>query len=203
MIYSTNLQKTSFNLSVNKLIISILFLFLSNLTWGQILSNGDMESWTNNTPDNWTTIDSGITTAQESTIIHGGTYSASIEVTTEAQANTDFMQSVTLISGHDYHVSVWIYHTEGNIKARLYVNGWRNYSNNSNTGLWQELTYNFTANSNGIDVGLRFYDQSSFDGSEIVYVDDFSITDQSTSTITTSPSSLTGRGFRSFRRTIF
>jgi hypothetical protein len=62
----------------------------------------------------------------------------------------------------------------GNIRARLYVNGYQGYSNASITGQWQELTYSFTASSTtNISVGLRFYDVTGFNGNEIVYVDDF------------------------------
>ncbi|GEM_PF-299545 len=149
--------------------------------WGQnIVSNGDFESWTGGTPDSWTTIDGGITVTEETTIIHGGNSSASVDVTTGSQSNTDFRQNVNVINGHNYSVSVWIYHTEGHMKARLYVDGYLNYSDNTITGSWQEMTSSYTASSTGsISIGLRFYDQSGFDGDEIVYVDDYVITDLS------------------------
>ncbi len=141
------------------------------------MTNGDFESWTNGSPDNWTTIDSGINVTQESTTIHGGSYSASVEVTTGSQSSTDFRQTVNVTNGTEYNISVWVYHTEGHIKARLYVGGYLNYSDNTITGSWQELTYTYTASADGtVQVGLRFYDQSGFDGSEIVYVDDFTMT---------------------------
>jgi len=172
---------------------SLTFFFvilLSFSSWGQIVSNGDLELWTGSTPDDWTTIDGGITTAHETTEIHEGISSANIDVTTGSQASTDFRQSVSITSGNDYHVSVWIKHTEGHMKARLYIDGYQGYSDNSNTSTWQEMTYDFTASSSSIEVGLRFYDQSGFDGAEIVYVDDFTITDLSSSfpTITVSSS---------------
>ncbi len=141
------------------------------------MQNGGFESWTSGTPDNWTTIDSGINVTQESTIIHGGSYSASVEVTTGTQANTDFRQTVNVTNGTEYNISVWVYHTEGYIKARLFVDNYLDYSDNTVTGSWQELTYTYTATADEtIQVGLRFYDQSGFDGSEIVYVDDFTMT---------------------------
>ena len=40
---------------------------------------------------------------------------------------------------------------------------------------WQEVTYTYTAKDNlSIEIGVRFYDQSGFDGSEVVYLDNFS-----------------------------
>ncbi|TYA60215.1 InlB B-repeat-containing protein [Formosa maritima] len=147
--------------------------------FGQIV-NGDFETWSGSTPTGWTTIDSGITTSEETTIVHGGSSSASINVTTIDHGNTDLRQTVTLINGHVYTVSVWVRHTEGNMRARFFYNGgYGNYSTNSNTTSWQEITTTFTATSTSEEFGLRFYDQSGFDGAEIVYVDDYTITDNS------------------------
>ena len=142
-----------------------------------VMANGGFENWTGGVPDSWTTIDSGINVTQETTTIHGGTSSANIEVTTGSQSSTDFRQSVAVTNGTEYNISVWVYHTEGHEKARLYVNGYQNYSDPAVIGAWQELTYTYTATADGnIDVGLRFYDISGFDNSEIVYVDDFTMT---------------------------
>ncbi|MFL0353235.1 choice-of-anchor D domain-containing protein [Xanthomarina sp. GH4-25] len=145
--------------------------------------NGDLESWTGSTPDGWTTIDSGITTSEETTIIHGGSSSASINVTTGTQGSTDFRQTVSLIIGHNYTASVWVRHTEGGMRARLYVNdNYEVYSDGNITGSWQEITIPFTASSTSAEFGLRFYDMAGFDGAEIVYVDDYTLTDNSVPT---------------------
>ncbi len=137
------------------------------------VNNGDFESFTNGQPDGWTTIDSGIEVSQSSTAYRGNS-SASITVNTATQGSTDFRQSVEVSSGETYDFSVWVYHTEGNMSARLYVDGYQGYSNASQTNQWQQLSYSFTASSStSIDIGLRFYDQSGFDGSEVVLVDLF------------------------------
>ncbi|MCH8069583.1 MAG: carbohydrate binding domain-containing protein, partial [Candidatus Marinimicrobia bacterium] len=142
-----------------------------------IISNGDFEDWTDNTPDSWTTIDNGITVTSNTSTFYQGSYSASIEVTTGIQGNTDLRQTVSVTNGTQYFVSVWIYHTEENMKARLYVDGFKNYSDDSTTGSWQQLSNTYTASTTGsIEVGLRFYIQTEFDGSEIVYVDGFAMT---------------------------
>ena len=141
---------------------------LSNVT------NGDFEQWSGNNPTGWTTIDSGISLSPSTQFVRQGSRSAAVNVTTGSQGSTDLRQSVDVVSGQTYNFSVWVYHTEGNMSARLYVNGYQGYSNESQTGQWQQLTHSFTATSNAsIEVGLRFYDRSGFDGQELVYVDDF------------------------------
>ncbi len=170
-------------------LIALLFFLLGSaamLKSQNIVTNGDFESWTGGQPDGWTTIDPGITVTQETTIIHGGSSSASVDVTTGTQSNTDFRQTVSVTGGTTYDVSVWVYHTEGNIKARLYVDGYQGYSDNTITGAWQEITYTYTPAADAdVEIGLRFYDQTGFDGSEIVYVDDYVISAQGGSTTQT------------------
>ncbi|MCM0148814.1 endonuclease [Photobacterium galatheae] len=138
------------------------------------LSNGDFEHWTHGNPDDWTVIDSGIRVGETSSPVYAGLRSAAITVTTGTQSSTDFRQTVSVTSGESYDFSVWVYHTEGGVAARLYVDGYQDYSIPTQTGQWQQLNYHYTATSTGsIEVGLRFYDQSGFDGSEVVYVDQF------------------------------
>jgi len=58
------------------------------------------------------------------------------------------------------------------VKARLYVDGYRDYSVATKTNQWQDISYTATSSKN-IVVGVRFYDISGFDGSEAVYLDNF------------------------------
>lgn len=153
--------------------LSTALLLASASTAMAVIDNGHFENWSGNTPDGWTTIDSGISVAPSSTS-HAGASAAAITVNTGSQSSTDLRQSVDVVSGNTYDFSVWVYHTEGHLKARLYVDGYQNYSSNTQTNQWQQISYSYTANTTGsIEVGLRFYDQSGFDGSELVYVDDF------------------------------
>jgi endonuclease I len=148
-------------------------LLVSQMAYADV-SNGDFENWTGNTPDDWTTIDSGISVSETSSVVKSGSSAVAISVNTASQASTDFLQSVSVVSGTTYDFSVWVYHTEGGVKARLYVDGYQNYSYEGTTGQWQQIAYSYTASSTtSINVGLRFYDTSNFDGSELVYVDDF------------------------------
>ncbi|KKC99362.1 endonuclease [Photobacterium halotolerans] len=146
------------------------------------LSNGDFESWTNGSAAHWTIIDSGISVSETNSQVYSGSSAAAITVNTGTQSSTDFRQTVSVTRGETYDFSVWIYHTEGNVAARLYVDGYLDYSIPANTGQWQQLRYSYTAGSTtNIEVGLRFYDQPGFDGSEVVYVDRFEPSEGGTS----------------------
>ncbi|GAC16502.1 endonuclease [Aliiglaciecola lipolytica] len=148
-------------------------LLISQLAHGNV-TNGEFEDWSSGTPDSWTTIDSGISTSESTSVVKSGSSAAAINVNTATQGSTDFRQSIAVNSGQTIEFSTWVYHTEGGMRARLYVDGYRNYSNASITNQWQQLSYTYTANTTGnIEVGLRFYDVSGFDGSEVVYIDDF------------------------------
>ncbi|MGY0219405.1 HNH endonuclease signature motif containing protein [Endozoicomonadaceae bacterium StTr2] len=138
------------------------------------IENGDFEAWNSNTPAGWTTIDSGISLSPSEAYVQTGSRSAKVDVTTKSQGSTDFRQSIPVTAGVPVNVAVSVYHTEGHVKARLYVDGYQNFSNPSQTGQWQTLSHTYTPSSNGqIEVGLRFYDTSGFDGNETVYVDNF------------------------------
>ncbi|MCY7296332.1 endonuclease [Alteromonas sp. a30] len=144
------------------------------------VENGTFETWSGGNPAAWTTIDSGIDVSQSTSITYEGSSAASVRVTTGSQSSTDFRQTVDVVSGQTYNFSVRVYHTEGSVRARMYVDGYHNYSSNGLTNQWQELSYSYTASSTtSIEVGLRFYDQSGFDGSEIVYIDNFGPTTSS------------------------
>ena len=138
------------------------------------VANGGFEQWTGNTPDAWTTIDSGINVSRSTSIVNNANSAAAINVTTGSQSNTDLLQQVSVEAGKTYDFSVDVYHTEGSIRARLYVDGYQGYSNQAQTNQWQTISHSYTPTSNKtINVGLRFYDMSGFDGNETVYVDNF------------------------------
>lgn len=136
--------------------------------------NGGFEQWSGNTPSSWSTIDSGISLTRSTSTVKSGSSSAAVNVTTGSQSNTDLLQQVAVEAGKTYNFSADVYHTEGKIKARLYVDGYQGYSNQVQTNQWQTISHSYTASSDKtISVGLRFYDVSGFDGSETVYVDNF------------------------------
>lgn len=149
-------------------------LLLTTIPSYAVISNGNFEDWTGNTPNDWSTIDSGITVSAAGNIVNTGTLAAKVVVTTGSQSNTDLLQNVQLESGQSYTFSTWVYHTEGGVKARILVNGYQGYSNPALLNQWQKVSYQYTASANEtIAVGLRFYDVAGFDGNETVYVDSF------------------------------
>ncbi|EIO3979197.1 endonuclease [Vibrio vulnificus] len=166
---------------LNRIItLSTLALLSANPASAQLL-NGDFETWSGNTPQGWTTIDSGIAVSSATTPLKTGKLAAAIAVNTGTQGNTDFLQMVNVEQGKTYQFSVSVYHTEGKVMARLIADGYQGYSNNGLTNQWQELTFSYTATSTkSIPVGLRFYDVSGFDGSEVVYIDNFQPTESAT-----------------------
>ncbi|MBE3674747.1 endonuclease [Pseudoalteromonas distincta] len=138
------------------------------------VANGGFEQWSGNTPSSWSTIDSGISLTRSTSTVKSGSSSAAVNVTTGSQSNTDLLQQVAVEAGKTYNFSADVYHTEGKIKARLYVDGYQGYSNQAQTNQWQTISHSYTAsNDKTISIGLRFYDVSGFDGSETVYVDNF------------------------------
>lgn len=157
---------------INTFLFVFLMSFLNFNAKAQI-ENGAFENWNSSTPLGWTTIDGGISVSQNTSIIKEGNSSARIVVNTPTQSNTDFLQTISVTPGQTYSFSTWVYHTEGGMRARLYIDGYQGYSDPNLTNQWQQITFNYTPVSSSIVAGLRFYDVSGFDGSEVVYVDSF------------------------------
>ncbi|MBB1431369.1 endonuclease [Pseudoalteromonas sp. SG43-4] len=156
----------------NKLLSTALL--LGSLPVMANVANGGFEQWSGNTPSSWSTIDSGISLTRSTSTVKSGSSSAAVNVTTGSQSNTDLLQQVAVEAGKTYNFSADVYHTEGKIKARLYVDGYQGYSNQAQTNQWQTISHSYTASSDKtISIGLRFYDVIGFDGSETVYVDNF------------------------------
>lgn len=166
----------------------LIALFISSLSFGQIVTNGDFESWTGGVVDSWTS-EAGTTVEEETTIVNGGTSSAKFTVTTQTQGDTDFRQTINVEAGKVYDVSVWVYQADNGARARIFFDGYQGYSDPDMLNTWQEVTYEYTAMTTGpIDIGLRFYDISSnwaaAGNMSVIYIDDYTVTEQ----VTTTPS---------------
>jgi len=161
--------------SLKKLASSALLLGLISINSASAqIENNSFENWSNNRPVDWTTIDSGIQVTRVNSPRVNGNYAARVTVNTRSQGNTDLLQRVDVIANQTYRFRASIYHTEGRVRARLIVNGFRVYSDPSRRNQWQTIEYSYTPTQNQtINVGLRFYDRTGFDGSEVVYVDYF------------------------------
>lgn len=165
------------NKAARTIVVATLGLTIHSHAIAQV-ANGNFESWQQGKPTQWSTIDGGITVAKNTATVKSGMSSAQITVNTAAQSNTDLLQSISVQAGQTYDFSTWVYHTEGKVKARLIVDGYQNYSDPYITQQWQQISHQYTASTNKIiNVGLRFYDVSGFDGSEVVYLDNFQPSD--------------------------
>jgi hypothetical protein len=162
----------------------ILMLALNTSNAQDIVANGGFESWTAGVPDDWTTIETGITVTEETTTIHSGSAACNVLVTTGTQGNTDFRQNVDVVAGTTYDVSLWVYQVDTTVKVSIYVqgtanNGYSPYSDRLLEDQWQEMTFSFEATaSENISIGTRYYDDLGFDTEATVIIDDFSITAQ-------------------------
>ena len=140
-----------------------------------IIQNGDFESWTGGVLDIWTT-ESGTNVTEENTIVDEGTSSARFEITTGEQGDTDVRQAINVEAGITYDVSFRVYQEDNKARARLFFDGYENYSDPSLVGEWQDVVFTYTAETTGsIDIGLRFYDIADDwnGGPSIIYVDNF------------------------------
>ena len=171
-----------------KKIYLLLLMLTSFVSFGQVV-NGSFETWSQTTnPDNWT-FEAGTTLTQDMTTVNDGTSSMRVDVTTATQGNTDFRQSVPVVAGTVYDVSVDVYHTDSFAAARLFAGNYQGYSDQNIVGSWQTINYVYTATTTGgVDFGLRFYDQTGFSGSSVMYIDNFRVTAQATPSLAiTSP----------------
>jgi hypothetical protein len=165
-------------------------LFISTLSFGQNLAvNGDFESWTVGVLDTWTS-EAGTIVEEESVIFNGGAKSAKITVTTQTQGNTDFQQTINVVAGVTYDVSVDVYQLDNASRARMVINNVFDgpYSDGTMLNQWQTLTYTFVAGATGpVTIGLRFYDTAANwagNGNQsVMYIDNFSFVAQSTPSI--------------------
>ena len=148
----------------------------------QLLQNGDFEIWTAGPagpPDHWIN-DSEITSTQESSIIHGGRYSANLTWTNQDQSLCDFMaEAVPVTEGSAYACTVYVYDndTAGQVRIAFFSNVGNSYGTlySQDVG-WQAMTFAWTApaGATSLTVALRAYDISAnWDGNATVYVDDY------------------------------
>ena len=177
------------------LFLTILFLVSSALLADCYLNNGNMESWTQNgsggPPDNWSVTSSSLTASQETTTIHGGSYSTNLTWTTTSTVRFE-QTGISITEGNDYEFCFYAYDNDpaGRVRVviRWYDSGgslisgfYGDYSTDS--AGWQYLRSGAqTAPSGAVtaNVEIRCYDVSDdWDGDATVYVDDATFCDNS------------------------
>ena len=137
--------------------------------------NGSFEDFTEGKPTGWPTIDSGITIAQDNTIVKTGLSSGAVTMVWDKK---DLRQNVEVVNGKTYTLSMSVYHTEGGVKTRLYLADYTDvYSNYSLVNQWQDISVEYKATEDKIiEIGARFYDsKNGFDGSEVIYIDNLTV----------------------------
>ncbi|WP_335973507.1 T9SS type A sorting domain-containing protein [Gaetbulibacter jejuensis] len=183
----------------------IYFLFLITLMafsgFAQNLAvNGSFENWTAGAPDGYTTLDFSTTDLTENTnatYVSEGTSSASVNLLTQDQANTDIKQTVSLTGGVTYTISLDVYATNNEARARIFNGDGYNpsaYSDETLLNQWQTISFEYTPSTNeDFDLGIRFYDIASNwtagTQSSLFYIDNLQVVAATTPSIAvTSPS---------------
>jgi len=147
----------------------LLFMLMAFTSYGQNLAaNGGFENWTTGTPDGFTTIDFSTTDLTQNTnaaFVTEGTSSASVNVLTQNQTATDIRQDIALLAGVTYTISLDVYATNNEARARIFNGNGFNpslYSDETLLNQWQTLSFEYTPTANEtFNMGIRFYDLAS------------------------------------------
>ena len=150
-----------------------------------MISNGDLELWTGGVPDNWDHVEN---ITQDSTIVHGGTYSARHESSSSDTKDFGHEYTAGITAGNDYTLSYYYFDNDNNAKTRLWSK-WKDdggstvgstiqsaYSTDDPN--WQFYTTTVTAPAGATQFyfEVRVYAEDAAGG--YVYYDDFSLVDQ-------------------------
>lgn len=165
--------------------ITLLFamLFSFAMVGQNLATNGSFEDWTSGTPDGWPVIDFSTTDLTQNTdaaFVSDGNSSAKVNVLTQSQGDTDIRQSVALLGGTTYMVSLDVYATNNQARARVFnSDGYEpsQYSDTSVLNQWQTISFEYTPVNDGTqEFGIRFYDIADdwVDGS-LFYIDNFKV----------------------------
>lgn len=165
--------------------ITLLFalLFSFAMVGQNLATNGSFEDWTSGAPDGWPVIDFSTTDLTENTdaaFVSEGNSSASVNLLTQDQGNTDIRQSVSLVSGTTYKVSLDVYATNSQARVRVFnATGYEpsQYSDPAVINQWQTISFEYTPTADGSqEFGIRFYDLVAdwVDGS-LFYIDNFKV----------------------------
>ncbi|MCD4698380.1 MAG: DUF5017 domain-containing protein, partial [Bacteroidales bacterium] len=162
-------------------LIGLLFSFTTVVAQNLML-NGDLENWTGGVPDNWAVVEN---IYQESTTVHGGSYSAGH---TSDQLTKDFQQLVTgVAAGTEYTISYWYFDNDPQARTRIWsywMSGGTTMPDNgdilrpsvysTDNPNWQEFNEVLTApaGADGFRFEVRVYKQDDVWGGSVFY-DDF------------------------------
>jgi len=156
-----------------------------NISAQNLVLNGDMESWTGGVPDSWVKAEN---ITQESSIIHGGSYSA--KHTSDATTK-DLMQEISGIEGgQEYTINYWYFDNDPMARTRIWsywLSGGSTLPDNADelrpstysedNANWQQFSVTLTApaSADAFRLEVRVYKQDNQSGGS-VYYDDFEFT---------------------------
>lgn len=158
----------------------------SSITYAQeFVLNGDLELWDDvATPTSW---DKAESISQETSEVHGGSYSAGH---TSADGTQDFQQNVSgIVAGSNYTISYWYYDNDLNARTRIWsywLSGGSTIPDNedelrgqdysTDDGAWHNYTVSLTApaGADAFRFEVRVYKQDGNLGGKVFY-DDFSV----------------------------
>ena len=131
-------------------------------------------------PTDWSD-DTGILTFKEEVVVHEGSFSCGVDVTTGSQGDCDFsnLVEIPVTATETFKISFW-YITSENVKIRAAMDWvgasttYGSYGGPTTTGDWEEFTFEGTVpdGATGVNLRLRFYDiQPNFSPPETQYVD--------------------------------
>jgi len=146
-----------------------------------LATNGDLELWTAGVPDNWNHVEN---ITQETTIVHGGTYSAKHEA---ASSTKDFgHENITgIVAGNDYDFSFYYLDNDDHARMRVWSK-WKD-AGGATVGSTIESTYSVDdpawqlynntitapAGATQFYIEVRAYKEDNGDYGGFVYYDDF------------------------------
>jgi len=149
--------------------------------------NGDFEAWSGAMPDLWTA-DTGVGVAQETTIVHGGSFAVKLTRILDNNTETDFMSDyIAITPGTSYTASGWFYDNNPDGSGRLachFYDANKNYLTTTydtdytaDSTSWQEMTLPSShSTAVYVRVGTRVYKGSGPTTGGFVYLDDMTIT---------------------------
>lgn len=127
--------------------------------------NGSFENWTAGVPDSYDTIDfsdTDLTENTNATFVTDGNSSASVNVLTQDQGSTDIRQDISLTGGVTYTMSLDVYATNNEARARIFNGDGFSpsvYSDETILNQWQTISFEYTPAADEVfNMGIRFYD---------------------------------------------
>jgi len=161
--------------------LSVIMMFsLSSIVTAQNLAtNGDLELWTAGVPDNWDHVEN---ITQETTNVHGGTYSAKHE---SASSTKDFGHELItgIVAGNDYDLSYYFFDNDPNAKTRIWSK-WKDAGGSTvgatiesaystDNPAWQLYSQTITAPAGATQFYLEVRVNKEAASGGFVYYDDF------------------------------